>query len=137
MSAQASSQFSLQCQSFLRNNLSVLQKNINMSSSQSRNTFSTTLGNAQAISENDANESLLAFIEEISLDSTVPIVKMNAMCILYHHLFGNLDYKLFAAVIDYNKKVFLCRHCIFCIFKSQRNFFSLWSIKLNNKIHFL
>lgn len=103
LSTQALPQFSVQFQSFLRNNLSVLQKNINMSFSQTRNTFCG--GNSQAINDNDANETLLGLIEEVAIESEMLIVKMNAMCILYHHLFGNLDQKLFAAVVDANKKV--------------------------------
>lgn len=88
--------------------MSVLQKNINnLISSQSRNAFNLYVGNAQSVTESDANETLLTLIEETALDSSMSIVKMNSMCILYHNLFGNLDRKLFAAVIDTNKKVFL------------------------------
>lgn len=101
---QALPQFSAQFQSFLRNNLSTLQKNIALS--QSRNTFSLHTGSTQTITENDANETLLTLIEETALvDLAVPLVKLNSMCILYHHLFGNLDRKLFTTVIDTNKKV--------------------------------
>lgn len=105
LSSQALPQFSVHFQSYLRNSLSVLQKYINVSSSHNRNTFNVCLGNAQTINDHDANETLLTLIEDVTLDPAL-LTKMNAMCILYHHLFGNLDQKLFAAVIDINKKVF-------------------------------
>lgn len=120
LSTQALPQFSTQFQSFLRNNLSVLQKNINIYLSQNRNIFGVCIANTQAINDFDANETLLTIIEETVIDSAMPIVKMNAMCIFYHHLFGNLDQKLFAAVIDTNKKVrfirmniIMCGHILF------------------------
>lgn len=92
-----------------------------MTLGQSRNTFNLYLGNAQTITDNDADETLLTLIEETALDLAMPIVKMNSMCILYHHLFGNLDRKLFAAVIDTNKKVFLYWSSVHKITVKQQN----------------
>lgn len=56
-------------------------------------------------SDDASNETILNSIDEIVLDLSLQVVKINAMCIFYHHLFGNLDQKLFAAVIDLNRKV--------------------------------
>lgn len=33
------------------------------------------------------------------------ILKINAMCILYHNMFGNIDDKLFKQLIECNNKV--------------------------------
>lgn len=57
--------------------------------------------------EHATNDILLDFIDEIVIDLSLQVVKINAMCIFYHHLFGNLDQKLFAGVNDINKKVII------------------------------
>lgn len=59
----------------------------------------------QMANEDISNDVLLNIIDELVLDPSKLILKLNAMCILYHHLFGNLDQKLFAAVVDNNTKV--------------------------------
>lgn len=58
-------------------------------------------------SDVSSNETVLNLVDDLMIDSSQHIVKINTMCILFHHLFGNLDQKLFAAVIDLNKKVLL------------------------------
>lgn len=55
--------------------------------------------------EDATDDTILTLIDEIILDPSNLAVKLNAMCILYHNLFGNLDQKLFASVIEINTKV--------------------------------
>lgn len=97
-SSQAISQFSIHFNSYLKNALNILQKNTNIAnhSWNSSNSFSA---------EDISNDTLLNIIDEAVVDTNL-VVKINAMCILYHQLFGNLDQKLFAAVIESNTKVF-------------------------------
>lgn len=111
-STTALSQFSSKFHSYLRNSLSLVQKYVNNpitcnSNTQSLSTF-TALGNTsfgQIGTDEISNDILLNIIDELVLDPSKVILKLNAMCILYHHLFGNLDQKLFTAVIDNNTKV--------------------------------
>lgn len=51
-------------------------------------------------------DALLGIIDDMVLDPSKLILKLNTMSILYHHLFGNLDQKLFGAVIENNTKVY-------------------------------
>lgn len=87
----------------------MLQKNITNASNPSRNAFNSysTIGNASSTLKCDdaSNDTLLNLIDEMALDPPTLVVKMNAMSILYHHLFGNIDQKLFSAVIEINTKV--------------------------------
>lgn len=109
----ALSQFSSKFHSYLRNSLSLVQKYVNNSIASNSNaqflsTF-TALGNTSTVgqigTDEVSNDVLLNVIDELVLDPSKVILKLNAMCILYHHLFGNLDQKLFTAVIDNNTKV--------------------------------
>lgn len=80
---------------------------MNNSNTQILSTF-TALGNTslgQIGTDEVSNEILLNIIDELVLDPSKVILKLNTMCILYHHIFGNLDQKLFASVIDNNTKV--------------------------------
>ncbi|XP_055324262.1 WASH complex subunit 4 isoform X2 [Sitodiplosis mosellana] len=102
-SAQAFTQFSNQYHSYLKNTLNVVQKN--NATAQTRNTSNSILSFSTFNAEDSASsDTLLALIEDIALDPSSLIVKMNAMCIVYHHLFGNLDQKLFASIIESNAK---------------------------------
>lgn len=86
----------------------MLQKNINNISNQGRNTSNTSIsiGNLQLLNADDtSNDNVLNLVEDMVFDSSTQVVRLNVMCILYHHLFGNLDQKMFATVIDTNKKV--------------------------------
>lgn len=98
------SQFSHQFGSYLRNTLNVVQKNINFPSHQIRSTTNSSTSYGFA-GEDASDDTILSLIDEIILDPSNLAVKLNAMCILYHNLFGNLDQKLFAAVIEINTKV--------------------------------
>lgn len=71
---------------------------------------------------NDAgsNETVLNMVDDVMIDSSQQIVKTNAMCILFHHLFGNLDQKLFAAVLDLNKKVGFFYHQTFILITEEK-----------------
>lgn len=42
---------------------------------------------------------------EAVIDPPKLLLKMNAMAILFHHLFGNLDQKLFSSIVDVNVKI--------------------------------
>lgn len=65
------------------------------------------LGTIAAATPNadSTNETVLNVIDEMVCDPSKLVLKMNVMCILYHHLFGNLEQKLFASVIESNTKV--------------------------------
>lgn len=103
-SAHAFSQFSIQFHSYLKNTLTVVQKN--NASAQSRNTSNSTLSfSAFNAEDSTSGDTLLALIDDTAMDPSNLIVKMNTMCIVYHHLFGNLDQKLFASIIESNTKV--------------------------------
>lgn len=105
------SHFSHQFHSYLRNTLQVVQKNINVPSHQIRSTSNSSTSYMFA-GEDATDDTILTLIDEIILDPSNLAVKLNAMCILYHNLFGNLDQKLFASVIEINTKVCLV-HCDF------------------------
>lgn len=101
-SSTTSSKFSVQFFSYIRNTLSNLQKNMNNTSShQGRNAVNTNPTKYEDI----PNDQLLNIIDDMALDPSTLVVKINAMCIIYHHLFGNLDQKLFSAIIEVNTKV--------------------------------
>lgn len=111
-SAKALSQFSIQFQAYLRNILNLVQKHVNSQAATNSNahglgTFSAMGNSSSNYSNGDeiSSEMLLNFIDELVLDPSKLILKLNAMCILYHHLFGNLDQKLFATIIETNTKV--------------------------------
>lgn len=115
----ALSQFSSKFHSYLRNSLSLVQKYvnnpiINNSNSQILSAFTAL---AQIGADDISNDILLNIIDELVLDPSKVILKLNAMCILYHHLFGNLDQKLFAAVIDNNTKVSIFYLCSISSYK--------------------
>lgn len=115
----ALSQFSSKFHSYLRNSLSLVQKYvnnpiINNSNSQILSAFTALV---QIGADDISNDILLNIIDELVLDPSKVILKLNAMCILYHHLFGNLDQKLFAAVIDNNTKVSIFYLCSISLYK--------------------
>lgn len=109
MHARSVSQFNSQYCSFLRNTLNVVQKHLNNTSNTSRNSFISpvTAGNISILLNGDdiSNDQLLNISCESPQDASNLVLKLNAMCILYHHLFGNLDQRLFATVIETNAKV--------------------------------
>lgn len=58
---------------------------------------------------------------EARIDSSKDMLKLNTMAILYHHLLGNLDQKLFNSIVDCNMKVSkyypsILEHSIFFFF---------------------
>lgn len=98
-------QFSVQFLSYLRNTLTLVQKYVTNqaagnSNGQGLGTIAASTANADA-----TNETVLTIIDEMVCDPSKLVLKMNVMCILYHHLFGNLEQKLFASVIESNTKV--------------------------------
>lgn len=110
---QAYGQFSTQFYSYLKNSLNVLQRAANNAANQSRNTSNSFMWNTFG-ADDISNDTLLGIIDDTALDTSNLVVKMNVMCILYHHLFGNLDQKLFAAVIESNTKVCYLSNRILC-----------------------
>lgn len=105
ISTQAFSQFSHQFFSYLRNTLSLVQKNINISSTNPSRQISIHSNLHIHNSDDASSDALLNTIDEIMLDPSNLIVKTNAMSIIYHHLFGNLDQHFFSNVIETNTKV--------------------------------
>lgn len=73
----------------------------NTSSHQGRSAVNTNPTKYEDI----PNDQLLNIIDDMALDPSTLVVKINAMCIIYHHLFGNLDQRLFSAIIEINTKV--------------------------------
>lgn len=83
----------------------------NSSSHQGRNAVNTNPTKYEDI----PNDQLLNIIDDMDLDPSTLVVKINAMCIIYHHLFGNLDQKLFSAIIEVNTKVrIICKLYRYC-----------------------
>lgn len=83
----------------------------NSSSHQGRNAVNTNPTKYEDI----PNDQLLNIIDDMALDPSTLVVKINAMCIIYHHLFGNLDQKLFSAIIEVNTKVrIICKLYPYC-----------------------
>lgn len=50
-------------------------------------------------------ESLLNVMADSVVEPSKSALKLNAMAILYHNLFGNLDQKLFGSIVECNTKV--------------------------------
>lgn len=111
----ALTQFSTQFISYLRNTLNLVQKCTN--NVQSANSNGPGLGvitqliqAAMTANSEQANDILLNVIDEMVSDPSKLFLKLNAMCILYHHLIGNLDQRLFSSIIDNIIKVNLYLH---------------------------
>lgn len=121
--ARALSQFSSKFHSYLRNSLSLVQKYVNNSITSNSNTqiLSTFTALGQIGTDEVSNDILLNVIDELVLDPSKVILKLNAMCILYHHLFGNLDQKLFTSVIDNNTKVGIFFSLFYCFVQITGN----------------
>lgn len=110
---QALAQFSVQFLSYLRNTLTLVQKYVANQTAANSNgqglaTMAQSLPATTSTANVDAtNDAVLNIIDEMVCDPSKLVLKMNVMCILYHHLFGNLEQKLFSAVIENNAKVIL------------------------------
>lgn len=107
---QALTQFCVQFLAYLRNTLNLVQKCANNQTNVNSNgqglgsitQLTPSTGSANQCATSDA---LLNIFDELVCDTSKLVLKMNVMSIIYHHLFGNLDQKLFASVIENNAKV--------------------------------
>lgn len=107
---QAVSLFSNQFLFYLRNALHDVQNylatttNPSASASAVLANISTTATTAAAMAD-----SLMNVMADAVVEPSKSLLKLNSMSILYHNLFGNLDQKLFGAVVECNTKVSLDR----------------------------
>lgn len=91
---QAMTQFSKQFHSYLQNGLTEINSYLTLTASPSNPVLTTPTTN-----------NLVNSLVEAKIDSSKDLLKLNTMAILYHHLLGNLDQKLFNSIVDCNTKV--------------------------------
>lgn len=72
--------------------------------STSASTILANLSSTTIISAS-LSDSLLNVMADSVVEPSKSVLKLNAMAILYHNLFGNLDQKLFGSVVECNTKV--------------------------------
>lgn len=100
ITSQALPVFSTHFHAYLKNTLNDIQK---YAATQSNN--SNTVTSPSTPSSNYILEILFSSSTDVIIDPSNAILKANAMCILFHNIFGNLDQKIFTLLIECTLKV--------------------------------
>lgn len=100
ITSQALPVFSTHFQDYLKNTLNDIQK---YAGNQNNNNINNPLPSTP--STNIILEILFSSSTDVIVEPSKAILKMNAMCILFHHIFGNLDQKVFSSLIECITKV--------------------------------
>lgn len=91
---QAMTQFSKQFHSYLQNALSEISSNLLSTANLSASIVATP-----------TTIDFASLLVDAKTDQSKMLLKLNTMAILYHHLLGSLDQKLFNSIVDCNTKV--------------------------------
>lgn len=109
-SVQSLTLFSVQFLAYLRNAIALAQKcangqtNIN-SNVQGLGSITQLMSSTSSTEPCSTSDAMLNIFDELVCESSKLVLKMNVMSIIYHHLFGNLDQKLFSTIVENNAKV--------------------------------